>query len=194
VKAAGRARARRLIILVPAEGVDETAVAQWVWRVASAARLSVLFLGLCSDVSEELQMRRHQAMLASLTRDPRIKVETRLEFGKSWSRMVKTNLTEGDILLCPAELRTGLWRKSLSQILSSLGAPVWTLTGIYAPVNRSPLKEIVFWFVSVGILIGFFFVQVRIARLPGDWVQSTLLVFSMLIEVGFLWAWHYLSS
>lgn len=187
---------RRLIVLVPNLDMDEVAVARQIWELASPPGLAVLFLGLCADIIEEPRMRRRLIALAALTRDARVPVETRLEFDHNWIRRVKAILGSGDIIVCHAEQRTGLWRKPLSQTLAAMGAPVWILAGFYPPINGSRpgrLTEVIFWAISMAILVGFFWLQVQIARLPKDWTQSTLLSLSVLVEVGLLWAWHHFS-
>lgn len=188
---------RRLIVLVPDLGIDDAEMARQIWEIASPPRLTVLYLGLCRHSAEEAQMQRRLITLSALTSDPRVSVKTRLEFGNAWPPKVKATLRADDIIVCHAEQRAGFWHTPLSRVLETLGAPVWTLSGFYEPMNASmaePLKEIIFWVISIAILIGFTFIQIRVVRLSKDWAQSILLYLSILVEAGLLWAWHHLSS
>jgi hypothetical protein len=188
--------ARRLIVLVPNLDIDETEMARRIWEIASPPGLAVLFFGICRNTDEEAQMRRRLVTLSALTRDPHINVEIQIEFGSGWMRKLKTMLGAGDILICIAEQQIGFRRKPISDALSRLGVPVWTLTGLSTPRRSSPtglLAEIVFWLVSIAILTGFLLIQVRISYLPNDWAHNTLLFLSVLIEIGILWIWHIVS-
>lgn len=192
----GLTAARRLVVLVPAVDVDEAAVARYIWELAAPAGLAVLFLGLCARSTQEPAMQRRLVTLASLTRDARIALETRLEFGRNWLRRIRAVYQPGDVIVCHAEQRAGLGRKPLSRMVESMGAPVWTLAGLYpleGTGRRDGPAELVFWAVSIAILAGFFWLQVRIVRMHEDWANNMLLYFSIITETGLLWAWHHLS-
>ena len=188
---------RRLVLLVPNVDIDEVKVARQIWETAVPARSAVLFIGLCSDIVEEPHLRRRLAMLAALTRDARISVETRLEFGRNWIRSLKPISRAGDVVICFAEQRTGLWHKPLSEALEKTGASVWTLSGFYPTKNISSLRSfanILFWSLSIVILTVFFWLEVQTLRLTVEWAKNTLLYLSVLGEVGLLWFLHKILS
>ena len=185
--------AKRLIVLVPNWEVDEVEIARQVWELAVPLSLAVLFLGLCQDLTEELSMHRRLATLASLTRDPRLSVETRLEIGRNWLRKLKAIYAPGDVVVCHAEQRTGLRRIPLHEALAKSDVPVWTLAGndpSMKPSAFTTIKEIIFWLVSIVIIVIFFWIQVSIVRMSKDWAHNALIYFSMLSEIGLLWIWH----
>jgi hypothetical protein len=187
---------RRLIVLVPNWDVDEVELARQVWELAVPLRLAVLFLGLCQDLTEELSMHRRLATLASLTRDPRLSVETRLEIGRNLPRKLKAIYTPGDVVVCHAEQRAGLWRIPLHEALAKLEAPIWTLEGndpSMKPSAFTGIKEVIFWLISIAIMVVFFWIQVSIVRMSKDWAHSALLYFSVLSEIALLWIWHSVS-
>jgi hypothetical protein len=158
---------------------------RWKWRVASG------------NLPHELRVRRRLAMLAALTRDDRIAIETRLEFGRNWMRKVNAVLRDDDIVVCYASQTVGLNHKPLSQALTAEGASVWTLKGLEmntTQVRRKPFAEIIFWFVSLAIIAGFLWLQIRILNISEDWAQNTLLYLSVPIEIGLLWIWHSVSG
>lgn len=188
--------AKRLIVLVPNWDVDEVEIARQVWKLAMPFGLAVLFLGLCTDITEELSMHRRLATLASLTRDPRLSVDTHLEVGRNWMRKLKAILHSGDVVVCHAEQRVGLWRVPLREQLSKLGAPIWALEGIHPPMKSSAfakIKEAIFWLVSIVVIVVFFWLQVSIVRMSKDWAHSALIYLSVLSETGLLWIWHSVS-
>ena len=188
---------RRLVILVPGVDIDEARVAREIWETAAPARVAVLFVGLCGDILEEPHLRRRLAMLAALTRDDRINVETRLEFGRNWVRSLKPISKTGDVVICFAEQQIGFWNKPLSEALEKAGASVWTLSGSYPMKNRfslRPFASILFWSLSIIVLTFFFWLQAQTLRLTVEWAKNTLLYLSMFGEVGMLWFLHKILS
>ena len=188
---------RRLVILVPNADIDEVKIAREIWETAAPARLAVLFIGLCGDIVEEPHLRRKLAMLAALTRDDRISVETRLEFGRNWLRSLKPISKTGDVVICFAEQQIGLWRKPLSEALEKTGVPVWTLSGSYPMKNTfslRPFASILFWGFSIVVLTFFFWLQAQTLRLTVEWAKNTLLYLSVFGEVGLLWLLHKILS
>jgi hypothetical protein len=183
---------KRLVVLIPDVDVDEAQVAREIWEMAAPAHLAVLLLSMCAGVSEELHIQRRLVMLAALIRDPRIKIETRIEYGKNWRRGVNSVLEEGDVILCHAEQRVGLRQKTLINVLDELHVPVWTLSGHYpssfATRTHWP-AGVAFWSVVVAILAGFFFLQIQINNLPLSWAKSVMFYLSVLVEFGSIWAW-----
>ncbi len=188
---------RRLVVLVPSVEMDDVQIAREIWELAAPPHLAVLFLGLCSDISEESQMRRRLATLAALTRDPRITVESQLEYGKNFIRHIKTIQQNGDVIVCHAEQQIGFGNKHLSKALEKAGASVWTLSGFYSKKNSlrsQPLAGVIFWSISILILAIFFWFQAQTLRLTVNWAKNTLLYASVFTEVGLLWVWHKISS
>jgi hypothetical protein len=187
---------RRLVVLVPNLEMDEVEMARRIWEMASSPHLAVLFLALCNDALDEPRMRRRLATLAALTRDDRIAIETHLEPGHNWTRKVQGFLREDDMVVCLANHTLGRTRKLLSQALTDLGMSVWTLKGLdmnSIQVRHKPLGEFLFWVVSMTIIAGFLWLQVRVLNISEDSAQNTLLYLSVPIEIGFLWIWNNIS-
>lgn len=181
----------RLIVLIPTDS-DYTSATRRISDLAHASGAHVLFLGLCKDVTDELSLRRQLITLSALLQDTRVCVESKVESGTNWVEIVKSNYRDGDMIVCFAEQRTGVLHRPLSQILqSNLNAPVYILSGLYAD---SPLSngysQILAWSGSLGIIIGLFMLQVRLMSLPSDWVQTTLLILSVIAEAWLIRAWN----
>jgi hypothetical protein len=188
---------RRLVVLVPNLEMDEVEMARRIWELASPPHLAVLFLALCTDAVDEPRIRRRLATLAALTRDERIAIETRLEFGRNWIAKLKAILRDDDIVICYADHTVGWNHKPLSHVLDEKGASVWTLKGLEmttAQVHRKPFAEFVFWFVSLAIIAVFLWLQIRILTISEGWAQNTLLYLSVPIEIGLLWVWNNISK
>lgn len=188
--------ARRLIVLIPT-GVDYGPAAHRIWELANATGSSVQFLGLCSNMADEPGLRRELITISALVQDVRIATEVRIEIGTNWIRAIKSDSQPGDMIVCFAEQHAGLLRKQLSQVLQAkLNAPVCILSNLYAYDASQPnwLLQIMAWVGSLGIIAGFFLLQIRITSLPQDWAQTTLLCLSVIGEVWLIWVWNGLFS
>jgi hypothetical protein len=184
--------ARRLIVLVPSDS-DYNAVTRRVWELAIATGTRVQLLGLCKDAAEEPGLRRVLVTMAALVQDPRVSAEANVEVATNWLNAVKRNYQVGDIVVCFAEQRMGVWRRPLSEILEShLSAPIYILAGFYPPEDSASnwVSQIAAWIGSLSIIAGSFLLQARITFMPKDWAQTTLLILSVIGEVWLIWVWN----
>jgi hypothetical protein len=189
--------ARRLIVLIPNLDVDEVALAHEIWNLAFPRGLAVLLLGLCPNPDDEPGARRRLVTVAALIREPRVSVETQLDFGRNWIPILKNFLEMGDIVICPAGQRIGIFGEPLDLSLAKLGTPIITLPGLYPPTRKLIprfILESVFWVVSGAVLFIFFWFQSRILRISEEWAKDILLSLSVLIELGVIWVWNNLSQ
>jgi hypothetical protein len=133
-----------------------------------------------------------------MIKDDRVAVESKIESGNNWLNMVKSNWSEGDVIVCSAEQQLGFTQKPLSQILeSNFNATVYVLAGIQQQENRQYSNWIlntIMWAGSIGIIFGFCWLQSKITQLSKDWAYSALLYISLFIEVGMLWMWNSLFN
>jgi hypothetical protein len=131
--------------------------------------------------------------MSAMVADGNGSVDSKIEFGRNWLGVVKSNWHTGDVIVCFAEQHTGLMKKPLSQILeANLNATVYVLSGLY-PLNPSRPKWLpgaMTWAGSIGIIAGFFWLDVKIAQMPQDWAHTSLLYLSLLVEVGLIWVWN----
>lgn len=183
---------RRLVVLVPNLDLNEVQLAREVWEMALAPRLAVLLISLCSDLSEESLIQRRLINLAAMIRDPRIVVETHIEYGRNWVRGVKSVFTEGDVILCHEEQSVGIKRTPLTEVLKAAHAPVWTLSG-YHPTNIPShprwLSSVIFWSVALAVMAGFFYLQVQVNQITDSVARYVVLCLSALAEIGTLSIW-----
>ena len=188
--------ARRLIILVPADS-DYTPVTHRVWELANTLGSHILFLSLCTEEAKESSVRRRLITMAAMVQNGKVCAEARVEIGSNWVHAVRSNVQDGDTIVCFAEQRTGMLHRPLSQILqSNLSAPIYILSGL-SPLNPPQLhwrSQIMVWVGSIAIIILSFLLQIRIISLSQDWAQTTLLILSVLAEIWLIGIWNRLSG
>lgn len=135
--------------------------------------------------------------MAAAIRDDRVSVEVRLETGHDWVAKLRAVWRPGDTLVCYAGAEWGTEQGPLDQILRSrLQAPVYVLpAGTNGQASRPKLaSEAISWAGSAGVLVAFFFLQVRIVEWLHDWVQTALLAGSVIFEIALVWIWDSLTT
>jgi hypothetical protein len=182
---------RRLIVLLPSD-IDYSAVTRKIWELAHTAGMQVQLIGLCEDTTEEQAHRRGLINIASLLQDGSIFAEAKVAIGTNWMAVVKSNYKPGDAIVCFAEQRTGLLNRPLSQVLeSNFNATVYILSNSTPQrVRSNVLSQVSTWFGFITIILGFGILQANIVQLPKGWLQSFLLVFSIIPEFWLISVWH----
>jgi hypothetical protein len=198
----------RLIVLVPARGIDNSALARKIWMLAEPCAINVLFLGLNGhQPGDEGDVRLSIANLASMTRDEHIQVDTHLEPDDSWVRAVHRVWQPGDTVICLAEHKVNIKHHGdypLSTVLDAiLDVPVYVIPGLYL-TDRVKLRneaERIHWveqelsqlLVPFLILGTFLLMQIGIGDSTSGVLRTVLLSVSGLAEVGVLGVWASLS-
>lgn len=190
--------ASRLIVLVPEFETDAAILARKIHDVAKALESRVQLIGLSKDAAHEPGVRRRLVTLSAMVETPAIFVESKVEIGSSWLNAVQPYWHQGDVIVCFAEQPSGFGNKPLHQILrSNLNATVYVLSGIPMQTENSRpswLPNILAWSGSIGIILGFFWLQVNLVQLAQHGIQTVLLYGSLLAEAGSIWAWNNLFS
>lgn len=183
--------AHHLIVLIPMD-IDYNAATRRIWELSNATGMHVRLLGLCKNAEEEPRFRRGLVSMASLLQDGGICAEVKVDIGTNWPDAVTANYEAGDVIVCFAEQRTGLLHRPLSQILeSNFKATVYILSGLAPQTSKTNrLLQISAWLGSIGIIIGFGVLQATVIQLPQGWLQSTLLVLSIVPEFWLIWFWN----
>ena len=187
--------AHRLIVLVPDMESDYIPAVRKIWELANARHARIRFLGLCKDATKQPSLQRQlvtMSALSALVGGDEVSTEAKVEIGMSWVDIVKRNSQTGDMIVCFEEQRTGLLRRPLSQILeASLNFPVYILPGLYTQKSKSNwLSQIMVWSGSIGIIICFGILQIKIDQLQKDWFQNALLIFSIILEFCLILVWN----
>ncbi|NOH02850.1 MAG: hypothetical protein HND47_13280 [Chloroflexi bacterium] len=186
--------ASRLIVLVPELEADAAIAARKIRGVAKALESRVQLLGLSRDAAHEPSLRRQLATLSAMIEDPVIFVESKVEIGKNWLNALRPYWHPGDVIICFAGQRSGLANKPLDQLLaSSLNAAIYVLDGVYKEKEKAPLawlSGILAWAGSIGLVLGFFWLQIKIVQAPSNGLHTALLYASLLAEGGTIWTWN----
>jgi hypothetical protein len=184
--------ARRLIVLVPDMESDYIPTIRRIWELATAQQANILLLSLYKDIRREPSLRRELVTMCAMVQDGSVLAEMKIEEGTNWVDIVKRNYRTDDRVVCFAEQRAGLLRKPLSQILqSNLNIPIYILAGLYPPKPKSKLLfQAITWSGFLGIIIGFFALQINIIQVSKGGLQSILLILSIIPEFWLIWAWN----
>lgn len=187
----GQKAARRFVVLVPDLEWGFIPAIHRIWELADRQHSRVLLISLCKDPSQELSLRRALILLCAMLQDGRIPVETKVEHGTNWVDVVKRNYQSGDMIVCFAEQRAGPFQKPLSQILASnLTIPICVISGVSIPQPKSNwLTQVMAWLGSIGIMVGFGVLQVKIVQVSEGWFQSILLLLIVIPEFWLIWLW-----
>lgn len=187
----------RLIVLIPDVESDYTPAVHRIWELANALESHILFLGLCRDAAEEPRLRRGLVTMSALASNGKVSAEAKVEFGNNWMDIVKANWVGGDSIVCFKGQRAGLLDKPLNNVLKvNLNATVYVLSHPNPKDLPRPSRfpQIVPWSGLLGVIFGFFWLQIKIEQLPKDWAHSALLILSVFIEFWLIWVWNSLFS
>ncbi len=186
------ANTRRIIVIIA--GADEEN--ELVFRILSVAKplgLAVLLLGICPGPLEESELRRSLITMAAFLRDAGLSTEIRIEYERGWVEKMKAIQRPGDMLACYERQNAWPQLRPLSQVLTSASdAPLYIFTKLHAsrPTRLGFLSQAVSWVGSVAIIAGFFWLQIKVSQSAAGWVTSSLLIVSVLTEVGLIWFWN----
>jgi len=186
---------KRVIVLIPDSYFDSGVLAERIWKLSLPNYSRILLLGLCSDPSTHLMLRRQLALVASSIRNKDLPVDIALETGKHWSKKVEQIWKSGDTVVGLTRKSGGWYRREMNELFrSTLQIPIQEISDIQVDLfeNRSILSEAILWLGAIGIMAFFFWIQITIDHLPANWGQSVLLYLSVLFEIAILWAWNLL--
>lgn len=183
----------RLIVLVPESLADPVWAARKIWELAKSLDGSVQLVGLCKDLVQEPSLRRQLVFLSVMLSDGFVSVESKVEYGNNWLKVVKSNWHGGDVIVCFDGQHTGLTHRPLGQLIeSNLKLNVYVLNGGDQVRTAHPnwLSSAIAWAGSLSILAAFFWMQAQIIEIPQVWAQNALMYLSIPIEVGLIWGWN----
>ncbi|MCL4506392.1 MAG: hypothetical protein M1140_10265 [Chloroflexi bacterium] len=198
----------RLLVLVPTRGIDNLALARYVWSLSRPCRIPVVFVGLSRRRSEdESAARLRLATLAAMTRDDDVAVSTHIEPTDNWIHVVNSIWQPGDVVICMAEHTAPLHlggQNPLWQALEIvLDVPVYVIDGIYKADTASARGQSGEWLptwralsnliVPLVIAGSFFLMQLHIGAMTAGLNRVGLLCVSGMVEVGLIGAWRVLN-
>ncbi|MFT3894370.1 MAG: hypothetical protein QM730_22285 [Anaerolineales bacterium] len=181
-----------LFVLVPSTEVDMTVLTRKVWEMANAGAFRIQFLGLCSDSVDEPAMRRVLVSMSSMMNYGSMTSEVKVISTNDWADSLKSRVHEGDMVVYWDAPTVSSKRNSLHRLLrENLNVPLYIVPGSAKPqVTRAVLgRQVMAWIGFLAIVIGFFFLQVRIYRPANNWTMP-LALFSTAAELWLIWVWH----
>jgi len=191
--------ASRLVVLVPPAGADPSALADEVRKLDSGQRLLILFLALApTRETDEAWVRRELITLGSLTREPRRRVELRIEPARDWMGAVRQVRREGDVFVCLQGDGVPSWRRprrGLAETMAlAFGGPVVELRGVQLGglPSGGGLARTLRGAVTFLIIAAFLGVQIGIERnlaLVG-WTRPALQAVLLGVELWLIWRWE----
>jgi len=184
---------RCLLVLLLDSDMDMLATARKILEAAEAFDSRIHLLGLYTDRSQESGLRRQIAMLSALIQDANIPVELTINSDRDWLAIVKSNWREGDMLACFAGQRTSTGRTLPGLLIeSNFPATVYVIGGEFQAEQTKPNRRstILAWAGFIGILLGFFWLQVKIDQALSNWLGMVMLILSVLVEAWLLWVWN----
>ncbi|HMB24365.1 MAG TPA: hypothetical protein VKP08_16085 [Anaerolineales bacterium] len=185
----------RLIVLVPPDA-DCARVTRRICKLATETKSDVQLLGLCKDPAQELALRRELVTVSTLIQDVRIYAEVKIEVGTNWLDAVKRNYQDGDALVCVTDPSIGIRQRSFSQILeSTIKGPIYILSETKPTQSRSSIfSQVLAWAGVLGIIVGFFILQMKLVQVSKDWTQTVILILLLIPEFGAIWLWNLIFS
>jgi hypothetical protein len=180
---------------VPSLEGDLIPATRRIWELAHAGGKRVRFIGLYENATQELSLRRQLVGMSAMVGIGGIYTETEMVFSQDYAEVVRSHWKAGDLVVCFGEQRLGRSGRSLSDILpASLGldVPVYVLSGSYPQkdTHSNWLPQFFAWGGSIGLIAGFFLIQVRIDQVTTGWIHLALLLVSVCLEAWMIWVWN----
>lgn len=186
----GLQTARRLIVLYPAFEANPVLVARKVRELAFHFESQVQLLGLSPDELQEPGIRRRLVTLSEHIEDTRIFVETRVEVGRNWLKVLQPYWRDGDMIVCFAGTDTIYKDQPLRQLFDSkFGASIYVAPDFQVGTRPSTFlnSNALAWIGSLALIAGFFWLQVRLYPLLTGGQYNLLLYASIVVETVSLW-------
>ena len=192
-----RRYARPRLIVVASIIDQEPLLAARILPLARACGLDVVLFGLSAGALQEDQIRRRLALLAAFIRDAGVQVEIQIEHGGRWLGRLKDILGSGDILACPGAATPPGSSQSLVELLSSrlrLPVHVFDVSDPVEARERAFLPGLLPWILSIGVILGFLWLQIRISQSSDSGFSTLLLIALVPLEIALIWLCNSLFS
>ena len=185
---------RRLIVLVPISDLDYLGLAHRIRESASRLDFRVVLFGLCPETADEPWLRRQLVIMEAIIRNGNVQAEIQVVVQERvWIRTLEAIWRSGDLIACCVGPNKGSKQQIMDQVLRSpLNMQVQVMTGFnnHTSSRSSRISQVLAWAGSIGIIIGFFFIQVRISQLSNDWFESSIFILSLIVELGVILMWN----
>lgn len=126
---------RRLVIIIPNLEIDEVHFSEKILPLLKDSMQAILLFSLIRDPENGTAVDRRLATIGALLRAPDIEIQTRVASGREWAPALNQVVTNGDQILCPAEMADPngiLWHEPLYRLITSqMKVPVAVVSGLY---------------------------------------------------------------
>jgi hypothetical protein len=179
--------AGRLLVVAP-DVTEAALLASRIEVIARARSQDVLLIGVASQHLSAGELRRRLTLLAAFLQNAGTHVQVRVLETPEWIAEIRALLNDHDLLACcvvEGHPGGGPWMEELA---SRLQRPVYAFmdSGIPAGAERGFPARMAPWVVSIAIILGFFWLQVRLSQ-PGDASAfSGWLLLSVPVEIGLI--------
>lgn len=184
---------RRLVVLASNSEMDAPAVARRILEIADAFQCPILFLGLCSDKSQESSLRRQLVTLSAMVRDEAISFETRIEIGRDWLTLARSASQVGDVFVCFANQTAGTHGSMYRSLLQSdFASTVYVLDDI-SPVKQGRaawVSSALAWTGSILIILAFLWVQIKAVPTPEHLGGTLMFILTIPVETWLIMLWN----
>jgi hypothetical protein len=184
---------KHLIALIPDSYFNPSKLAERIYKLSFPTYSQILLIGVCQDPTTQYILRQQLAVTASAMRDNNLTVEIKIETGKQWSKNLEQLWQYGDKVVGLTQSGGNWYQQGLNEIQqlnSEIQVHMISDLQLEFSKKRSALLDAILWLGAVVIMAGFFWIQIQIDRLPGNWGQSVLLYLSVFAEIGVLWVWN----
>lgn len=187
-----QASTHQLIVLVPSTEMDTTVLTRKVWELANVGAFHVQFIGLCNDAGNELATRRALISMSSMMNYGSVTSDVEVILGNNWVDNLKSRVSPDDMVVYWDTQPASSLRRPLSQLLrENLHVPLYIIPGrsVLRDAHSAWNIQVAAWIGFIAIMLGFFFLQIKIYQLANNWATVLALV-SVIVELWLIWVWH----
>lgn len=198
---------QRLVVAIPDEPIEETQLAKEIWALTSANHAEVLLLTLLEDWSRESHIRLQHTLVMQMLATTGVRVTSAIVADADWMAALHRAQQPNDLLLCFAEhLITPHYSqisvaptRAVSRpvpisglIVQQLGRPVHVINGLLPPARgRNILLNLLSWLGFAAIIVGSFWMQIRLDQLmhdAGALLRGVVMSSAVVLELGLVMA------
>lgn len=182
----------RLIVMIPT-GNDLRQTLRWLRGSTRSLPSKILLLGVNSTGIDESVTKEQLEILASDLKNESRVIATGTATGPRWLSKVEQIVRNGDLLILFENGTANLGARTMVQeIKNRIRVPVLVIPNQHDPwFKRSKFRsQLVLWLGALGIMVGFFDVQLNLLQTPNNWTQTVLLCASVITEFFLLLWWN----
>jgi hypothetical protein len=187
----------RLIVLVPNQMLDEQNFAQQITTLSIEHTIPILLLDIIDSPNQQPSASIRLDNLTTLLTSISISAESRIIFISNWLVEFPKICRDNDLIVCLEEhtiqVRGGD-HVPICEILPAVqNQPLLVLSSPYIEtriIQPSRRTELSWWIIALVILIIFSTIQYYLIQTTSGWVESLLIILSILIELAVFYLWN----